>query len=141
MVEGYSQCHSVDNELHCQIAAVSWNTSVVESWDAGIGDSVLIDQVPHDLVEDGGPGRADGVDCALAVDTSVGQWVGGQAGAVEVASDTSGVVGDPVTHWLVGGARLGRLEHDGNSHKIRPSLTHATGLKDVQAGGVGWATG
>lgn len=133
------QCHSVNNQLHCQESSVSWDT-ISEDWEFGAGNSVFVNEVPDDLVQDSGPECSNGVDFVQAVRGLVGEGVGGQTGGEQVRSDTLGVIVDPITEWVVGSSSVGGLEVDSDSEEISPTLAHSTGLEDTQTVGVCWAT-
>lgn len=135
------QGHGVNDELHGQELAVSGDTVGVEVGAGIVVLAVLVDQVPQDLVQHGGPGLADVVDLVLGVEGGVSVGVGGQAGREQDRADTGRVVVDPGTHGVVGVAGVGRLETDGRGHEVTPTLTHTTSLEGVEAVGVGGSTG
>lgn len=133
------QGHAVNDELHGEVFAVSWD-AVAEGWLGSIILAVFVDQVPEDLIQHGGPDGTDVVHTVVSVDGGVDERVGGQAGGVWVLTDTAGVVGSPGTHGVVSGAGVARLETDGSGEEVTPSFTHTTGLESSQAAGVGGST-
>ena len=143
--EGSLQSHGVEDKLHGQESSVGGDTVGV-GWEALGVDAVFLNQVPHHLVQHGGPNGSgvvhgwlsSGVVC---VDYFVGKGVGGQAGGVKVSSDSGGSEANPCTHGFVGCAFLALLEVDGDRHEVSPSFSHTTGLVHIQAVGVCWTTG
>lgn len=136
-----SQSHGVNDELHDQELSVGGDTVGVKVGAGAVVLAVLVNQVPHDLVEHGGPGLANVVDLVLGVEGGVGVGVGGQAGREEDGADAGRVVVHPGAHGVVGVARVLGLEADGGGHEVTPTLTHTAGLESVQAVGVGGSTG
>jgi len=153
-----SQSHSIDDKLHGQVLAVGRHTSGAEGWASSVVLAVLVDQVPHHLVEHIGPGLADAVYLVQGVERGVGERVGGQAGAVEVGANAGGlrhvslithslaassethVIDEPRAHRIVGGTSVAFLQADSGGHEVTPALTHTAGLERVQAVGVGRST-
>lgn len=135
------QRQTIDDELHGEVSAISGHTIAVESRLGSRVVSVLVDQVPEDLVEDRGPDGADAVDLGLSVDARVGVGVRRQAGAEEVRPDTGGVVVYPRAHGVVGGSRVSLLQANGGRHEVTPAFAHTTRLDASQTPGVGAATG
>ncbi|KAI6774521.1 hypothetical protein HG531_001370 [Fusarium graminearum] len=125
------KCHSVHDELHGKVLSISRDLTV-ELGHVIVVLAVLFNQVPHDLVEDCGPDRADSMHCRETVGALVGVRVGGHACAVGVGTDTSSLARDPVTHGLVGGASVLGLEVDSNGHEVTPSLSHTTRLATLR---------
>lgn len=132
---------TIEDELEGEELAVGGHALGVKGRKVGVILAVLVDEVPEDLVQDGGPGGAGGVDLVLGVDGLVGERVGGQAGGVGVLADALGVVVGPGAHGVVGGAGVAGLEADGRGVEVAPALAHAAGLDAGQAAGVGRATG
>lgn len=97
---------------------------------------MLVDQVPHHLVQHSRPNSADGVHLGELVDISVDVRVGGQGSRVRVCADSSRAVVDPRTHWVVLRACVTRLETDGRGHEVAPAFAHAAGFESVEAVGV-----
>ena len=79
--EGNLQSHAVEDEFHCEESSIGRHT-VGEGGEALGVDAVFVNQVPHHLVEHGGPngsgvvhsGRGSAV---VGVDPFVGEGVGG----------------------------------------------------------------
>lgn len=132
---------AVEDELEGEELAVGGHALAVKGREVGVVLAVLVDEVPEDLVEDGGPGGAGGVDLVLGVDRLVRERVGGQASRVGVLADALGVVVGPGAHGVVGGAGVAGLEADGRGIEVAPALAHAASLDAGQAAGVGRATG
>ena len=76
-----------------------------------------------------------------AVGISVNVGVRGKTGAVGVSTNACRRVIDPGSHRVALCAGVGGLQADCGGHEVTPALAHATGLKDVQAVGVGRAAG
>lgn len=119
--------HAVDDELHSQETTIGGNT-VDECWLAGICDAVLVDEVPHHLVEHRGPDGANEVDEGRVVGGGVDHGISGHASGVEVRPDAGGTGAHPVAHRVAGLSGVGCLHVDGNGHEISPTLAHTTGL-------------
>jgi hypothetical protein len=127
------QRHSVHDQLHGQVLAVGGHTVVVEVGNIAVVLAVLVDQVPEDLVQHGGPDVSDGVDAAVQLDALVGLGVGSHGGRVQVVADTGGVAVDPRAHAVVLLARVGGLEADGGRVEVGPAFAHAAGFEQVEA--------
>lgn len=119
------QSHSIHDKLHGKELSISGNLAV-ELGENIIVLAMLINQVPHDLVEGRRPDRADGVNASQAVGALVSQGVGGQAGGVGVGADALRFVGDPVAHGLDNGAGVLGLQVDGDGHEVTPSFAHTS---------------
>ena len=131
--------HSVEDQLHGKIAAVRWSTVDKFGHDV-LAHAVLIDQVPQDFVEDGGPDGTNAVDLVHALHISISVGVGLHVGRVWVFTDTALHVGSPFTHGVVGVVGVTLLETDGSGVEVTPALTHTTGLELIKAVGVGRTT-
>jgi len=94
---------------------------------------VLVDEVPHDLVENGGPHGADLVDLGQAVVAVVHQGVGVRVGRVDVFAEALGVAIDPCAHGIVGRALVAGLQTDGGCVEVAPAFAHTAGFENAEA--------
>lgn len=94
--------HGVEDDLEGQVLSVGRNAVGVELGLGAVILAVLVDEVPHDLVEDGSPDFADVVHLVVGVEGSVLVRVDIQVRRVQVVSDTGIVVVHPRAQAVVG---------------------------------------
>lgn len=72
LVQVNLQSKTVNNKLHGKVATIGGHTVAVKGG-LGVGvEAGLVDQIPEDFVQHGGPDGADSVDFVHAVDIGVG---------------------------------------------------------------------
>jgi hypothetical protein len=94
------QSHAINDELHGKVLAIGWHT-IVQRRLRGIVLSVLVNQVPHHLVQHSRPHGADGVYSVQRVNARIGERVSGERGGVWICANAGGAVVDPRTHCVV----------------------------------------
>ena len=87
------------------------------------------------------PDSTNVVNRGLTILVAVCHRIGGQAGTVQVRSDSSSYTTNPSTHGVVGCTCVGGLEVDSDGHEIGPSFTHTARFSCAQAGRVGGTSG
>jgi hypothetical protein len=132
---GSLQGHSINHDFHGQESSIRGH-AVSESRLAVSINTVFVNQVPQDLIEDRSPRRTNSVDFILGVESLVRQRVSRQAGRIQVLSDASRIIIHPVSDGVVLGAGVGRLDVDGDGHEVAPAFAHAAAFQSVQAVGV-----
>ena len=127
------QRHTVEDKLHNQMLAIRRHAILIKLGELSAPLAVLVDQIPHDLIQHGRPDSADSMHPRDFVDVRVHMGIRVHIRRVHIRPNTLRVVEDPITHGIIRSALILRLETNSRRHEVTPTLAHTTGLEQTKA--------